>query len=118
MSAKLDQVEEVDIESGGRFKYILVKLKDGNNEKYIVRGYRRAAYHADIYDEILPELKRLSLHSECVGGGRIEHSSESEKLFVYGYSMGFGQADHSITTGILKKFFPSYKSITFSNEGY
>ena len=45
MSAKFDQVEDVDIESDGLFKYILVKIKDGNYEKYIVRGYERAAYH-------------------------------------------------------------------------
>jgi hypothetical protein len=45
MCSKLDQVKNVDIDSGGRFKYILVKVKDGANEKYIVRGYRRAGYH-------------------------------------------------------------------------
>ncbi len=45
MSGKLDQVQNVDIDSGGRFKYILVKISDGSREKYIVRGYRRAGYH-------------------------------------------------------------------------
>ena len=44
MSGKLDQVQNVDIDSGGRFKYILVKISDGSREKYIVRGYRRAGY--------------------------------------------------------------------------
>ena len=45
MSGKLDQVQNVDIDSGGRFKYILVKISDGSREKYIVRGYSRAGYH-------------------------------------------------------------------------
>ena len=45
MSSKLDQVQNVEIDSSGRFKYILVKVGDGNNQKHIVRGYRRAAYH-------------------------------------------------------------------------
>ncbi len=45
MSGKLDQVQNVDIDSGGRFKYILVKISDGSREKYIVRGYARAGYH-------------------------------------------------------------------------
>ena len=45
MSSKLDQVQNVDIDSAGRFKYILVKISDGSREKYIVRGYRRAGYH-------------------------------------------------------------------------
>ena len=118
MSTKLDQVKNVDVDSQGRFKYILVKIKDGTHQKYIVRGYRRAGYHADIYDEILPELQSLGLQSDCVGGGRIEHNSDAGTILVYGYSIGFGRADHAITTEILKKFFSSYKSITFSNEGY
>ncbi|CAB3989917.1 14 kDa phosphohistidine phosphatase-like [Paramuricea clavata] len=118
MSSTLDQVQNVDIDSKGRFKYILVKIKDGSHHKYIVRGYGRAGFHADIYDEILPELQRLGLHSDCVGGGRIEHNSDIGTILVYGYSIGFGRADHSISTEILKNYFPAYKSITFSNEGY
>ena len=31
---------------------------------------------------------------------------------------GFGQADHTITVEKLKKAYPDYQSITFSNEGY
>jgi hypothetical protein len=42
---------------------------------------------ADIYDEILPELQRLGLHSDCVGGGRIEHNSDVGTILVYGYSI-------------------------------
>ncbi len=48
MSGKLDQVQNVDIDSGGRFKYILVKISDGSREKYIVRGYGRAGYHGNV----------------------------------------------------------------------
>ncbi len=42
---------------------------------------------ADIYDEILPELKGLGLQSDCTGGGRIEHNSDVGTILVYGYSM-------------------------------
>ena len=45
MSSTLDQVQNVDIDSKGRFKYILVKIKDGSHHKYIVRGYGRAGFH-------------------------------------------------------------------------
>ncbi|XP_046860566.1 14 kDa phosphohistidine phosphatase-like [Xenia sp. Carnegie-2017] len=114
----MDEISDVDIDGNGRFKYILVKIKQGSEQKYIVRGYSRAAYHADIYDEILPQIRNLGLHSECLGGGRIEHNQEDGKILIYGYSVGFGQADHKISTEILRKYFPNYKSITFSNEGY
>jgi hypothetical protein len=45
MSSTLDQVQNVDIDSKGRFKYILVKIKDGSHHKYIVRGHGRAGFH-------------------------------------------------------------------------
>jgi hypothetical protein len=31
---------------------------------------------------------------------------------------GFGIADHSVATGLLKHKYPTYASITWSNEGY
>lgn len=40
---------------------------------------------ADIYEDF--ESKHRGLDLECVGGGRIEHSPESKKILVYGYSM-------------------------------
>jgi phosphohistidine phosphatase len=55
---------------------------------------------------------------ECVGGGRIKHSLDEKTIKVYGYSQGYGLADHAITVEILKKKYPDYKSITFSNDGY
>ena len=45
MSSKLGQVQNVDIDNSGRFKYILVKVIDGSNHKHVVRGYSRAEYH-------------------------------------------------------------------------
>lgn len=117
-SSKLNAVECVEIDPSGRFKYILVKITHDSHHKYIVRGHRRAAYHADIYDEILPGINNLGLKAECLGGGRIEHNKDEQSILVYGYSLGFGRADHSITTDILKTFYPTYSKITFSNEGY
>lgn len=31
---------------------------------------------------------------------------------------GFGLADHAVTTELLKKRYPDYTSITWSNDGY
>jgi Janus/Ocnus family (Ocnus) len=49
---------------------------------------------------------------------RIEHEPAESRIFVYGYSMGFGLADHAVTVELLKAHYPSYTSITFSNDGY
>ena len=43
--AKLDAVSNVDIDSNGRFKYVLIKLYIENESKTIVRGYGWAEYH-------------------------------------------------------------------------
>jgi len=48
MEAKLDAISNVDIDDKGRFKYILIKVHDPENEsvcKCIVRGFKRAGYH-------------------------------------------------------------------------
>merc|ERR1711915_1137048 len=89
---KLDLIESVDIDASGRFKYILIKVHDSNQEgkevsKFIVRGYDSCEYHADIYDRVTPEIEGKGLDCECVGGGRILHSPQEKSLEVYGYSM-------------------------------
>ena len=92
--------------------------KDSTN-KLIVRGYGRCEYHADIFKETKNSIGRGSeLSLKCLGGGRIRHEPEKGTLFVYGYSQGFGRADHQKTIEILKKSYPQYDSITFSNDGY
>ncbi|CAH1786169.1 unnamed protein product [Owenia fusiformis] len=120
---RFSSVPDVDIEEcEGRYKYILIKVYDANVTdadvyKYIVRGFRAAGFHADIYDNVLPVVEKNGLECECVGGGRIDHSPKNKTLKAYGYSQGFGRADHSITSDLLKKKYPDY-SITWSNEGY
>ena len=113
---KLNAVPDVAIDEG-TFKYIQIRVTAGNAEKIIVRGSRDAGYHADVFDDCAPQIKALSLTAECIGGGRIKHDSTNKTLDVYGYSMGFGRADHKITVAKLKDFYPGYK-ITWSDEGY
>ena len=68
--------------------------------------------------QLTNDLKGTSLSCKCVGGGRILHTPEEKKIFVYGYSVCYGRADHNITVSMLKKKFSEYTSITFSNDGY
>ncbi|XP_076276925.1 14 kDa phosphohistidine phosphatase [Lasioglossum baleicum] len=119
MSETLNKVPDVDIETG-RFKYILINVKDETTKasKPIVRGYVRSSWHSDIFDETCEQLKsHSSLKAKCVGGGRIEHDPDERTIKVYGYSQGFGPADHAVSVEILKKKYPDYK-ITWSDEGY
>lgn len=118
MSCSLSKVPNVKIDVN-KFKYILIKVhsKSSDESKVIVRGDSTKAYHADIYDSEAPGIEKLGLDCEVLGGGRIIHDQSAQTLNVFGYSMGFGRADHSVTAGILQKEYPAYK-ITTSNEGY
>ncbi|XP_071628412.1 14 kDa phosphohistidine phosphatase isoform X1 [Temnothorax longispinosus] len=120
MSELLDKVPDVDIDGHGRFKYILINVQDnvGKASKKIVRGYARAQWHADIFDQVDEQIKKhAGLQANCVGGGRIEHDPDEKTIKVYGYSQGFGKADHQISVELLKKKYPTY-NITWSDDGY
>jgi hypothetical protein len=42
---KMNQINEVNVDSDGCFKYILIKLAVNGQEKHVVRGYGWANYH-------------------------------------------------------------------------
>ncbi|XP_045499184.1 14 kDa phosphohistidine phosphatase-like isoform X1 [Colias croceus] len=116
----LSSVPLVDIDPSGVFKYILLKVyEEGKNgqepEITIVRGYKRCEYHADIYDEVQAKLNPLDC--EPLGGGRISHDPDNKKIHIYGYSQGYGKADHEIAAKLVKGAYPEY-TISISDEGY
>ncbi|XP_012870249.1 PREDICTED: 14 kDa phosphohistidine phosphatase [Dipodomys ordii] len=94
----LAEMPDVDMDPEGVFKYVLIRVHSrppsgaqGEDSKEIVRGYKWAEYHADIYDKVCGELQKEGYDFECLGGGRISHQSQDKKIQVYGYSMGYGQ---------------------------
>ncbi|XP_053324834.1 14 kDa phosphohistidine phosphatase-like [Spea bombifrons] len=113
--SELNSVPEVEIDSDGVFKYILVRvsLGKGESEQYrdIVRGTKTAEYHNHIFESINPELTALGFECKCLGGGKIEHNSKDKKIRVFGESTGYGKADHSITGEKLKKAYSGYEVI-------
>ncbi|XP_078489231.1 14 kDa phosphohistidine phosphatase-like [Ciona intestinalis] len=116
VQAKLAAIPDVKIETG-TFKYIQIKVSSKSSEKIIIRGLVEAEYHADIFDEESPKIEALGFDTICIGGGRIKHEPSCKKIVVYGYSVGFGRAEHSITVDKLKPHYPGY-NITWSNDGY
>jgi phosphohistidine phosphatase len=73
---------------------------------------------ADIFEKVQPGIEALGLTCDCVGGGRIQHNNTEKSIHVYGYSMGYGRADHTITVQKLRDKYANYIKIDFSNEGY
>uniref|UniRef100_A0A182N5U6 Sex-regulated protein janus-A n=1 Tax=Anopheles dirus TaxID=7168 RepID=A0A182N5U6_9DIPT len=122
VDAKLDAVPVVEIDEG-IFKYVLIKVyakeqADGTEpSKLIVRGFDRAQWHSDIYDEVSSSLMGLGLETECLGGGRIENRPDLKQIKVYGYSQGYGKADHLETRRLLLTKYADH-NISCSDEGY
>ncbi|KAL2297917.1 hypothetical protein Nmel_016872 [Mimus melanotis] len=113
----LSRVPDVQIDGDGVFKYVLVRVRGaGAPAKDVVRGHGWAEYHADLFERTAEELARYGLSCECLGGGRLSHRPEERKIHVYGYSVGFGRADHAVTTEKLKAEYPDYE-ITWADEG-
>lgn len=116
----LVDVPQADIASDGVFKYVLMKIEfPSGSTSHAVAGYVEAEFHDDC-------LKRYrSMYAaglagctvSCSGGGRIAVDARAQKLQVYGYSMGYGLADHALSVAILKAAMPSF-SMSWTNDGY
>ncbi|XP_029473960.1 14 kDa phosphohistidine phosphatase-like [Rhinatrema bivittatum] len=108
-------VPEVEIDSEGVFKYILVRLKQGEEQRDVVRGTRSAEYHNHIFEKLNPEMEKLGIACKCLGGGKIEHNNKDKKIRVFGESTGYGKADHSVAVEKLKNVYTGYE-ITWSDD--
>ncbi|XP_041064613.1 14 kDa phosphohistidine phosphatase isoform X2 [Carcharodon carcharias] len=87
--AVLASVADVEIDSDGVFKYILVRVskKGGLEHKDVVRGNKTAEFHNNIFEKLSPEMEKLELECKCLGGGKIDHNSKQKKIRVFGISM-------------------------------
>lgn len=72
---------------------------------------------AEPFVETLEECGYISI--QILGGGRIECDRNEKKILIYGFSYGFGRADHEISQNVVRED-SSYKDfkISWSNEGY
>lgn len=102
-------VPEVEIDSTGNFKYILIKAHNEAKEtKHLVRGTASAKYHKNILDKVEADLRANGISVQCLGGGRIEWEDNNinRTINIFGRSDGYGPADHAITANLIKKAFP------------
>mmetsp|Transcript_14693 Transcript_14693/g.31923 ORF Transcript_14693/g.31923 Transcript_14693/m.31923 type:complete len:160 (+) Transcript_14693:248-727(+) len=115
-----DAIPSVSIDDGA-YKYVLITANTPSNRARIfVYSKRNASYHRDVAEYLLPQLEGEG-YSEILikGGGRILRDEEEKRIHIFGYSYGFGQADHALAKEIVEKSvnFQGYK-VTWSNDGY
>jgi len=115
------RIPNVEIAEGAH-KYVLISaiFPRLNERQYFVVSKRNAAYHRNAAEPFVEKLERSGYKSiSILGGGRIDLNTATRSVSIYGYSYGFGLADHAISKSVVEKD-PKFKDyeITWSNEGY
>ena len=73
---------------------------------------RNANYHRNVAKFLLPQLESAGYTNIRIkGGGRILRDDEDKKIHIFGYSYGFGQADHAMAKSVVDQCV-NYKEYT------
>jgi phosphohistidine phosphatase len=115
------RIANVSIDEG-RHKYVLISAvtSSAKERQHFVVSKRGAAYHRNAAEPFVEALERCGYRSiDIMGGGRIALDSTKKTIHVYGYSYGFGLADHALSKSVLLQD-PRFRDydVTWSNEGY
>ena len=107
-------IKPVVLDSNGVFKYIQILIKHklpgpDTEDTVIIRGSVDCEYHADVLQKFdamefgQDASLQGSFKLSCPGGGRVEVNEAAKTLVFYGYSQGFGRANHAQTKEIVEK---------------
>lgn len=120
-SSDFQPVECVQI-AEGRHKYVLISAREPSSQEftYFVTSRKGAHYHRNAAEPLVDSLEKSGYQDiEITGGGRIFLNTEERKISVFGFSYGFGQANHEISKRVIQAD-GKYKNfdVTVSNDGY
>ena len=105
----------------GTFKYVLIEAKDpaSGTWRQLVRGVLGAPYHKDAATPTVIPLQDAGCQVDILGGGRIRHDPDAARIEVFGFSYGFGQANHECTRRLILED-PRYGGYTveITDESY
>ena len=105
----------------GAYKYVLIAADtSAGQQRIFVYSKRNASYHRNVAEYLLPQLEGANYTNiRITGGGRILRDDEDKKVHIFGYSYGFGQANHSLAKDIVEQSdnYQGY-NVTWSNDGY
>jgi phosphohistidine phosphatase len=115
-SSRLPSVEIAE----GAHKYVLIQACLNGDEQYIVTSKHKAPYHRNAAEPMIEKLEEAGYTDIQVrGGGRLDLDSQAKTIIIFGFSYGFGKADHSISRRVVLAS-STYKDfdVTISDEGY
>jgi phosphohistidine phosphatase len=119
-----DDIPTVSIDDGA-YKYVLISAvppthSSSNLSRLFVYSKRGAKYHVNVAEYLIPQLESSGYTNiQVKGGGRILRNDEDKKIHIFGYSYGFGMADHAKAKDVVERCakYEGY-DITWSNDGY
>ena len=100
-----DAIPAVALDSGA-YKYVLITAKTptANRIRTFVYSKRNAQYHRNVAERLLPILESNGFRDIKInGGGRILRDDEDKKVHIFGYSYGFGRADHALAKEVVEQ---------------
>ena len=105
----------------GTHKYVLLSAKTPHDfMEYFVTSRHNAPYHRNAAEPYIKILQQNGYSDiRVTGGGRITFNEVEKKIFIFGYSYGFGLADHSKSKEVIlgQEQFKGY-DVSWSNDGY
>jgi len=96
--------------SVGTNKYVVVRAQRAGQAYWFVRSASPAEcggpYHANVAEDLLHTLETLGFSTQVEGGGRIDcmESEDIKHAHIYGFSYGYGKADHEKVADIIEKY--------------
>lgn len=119
-SSDNDAIPSVSIDNGA-YKYVLITATTcANRSRTFVYSKRNASYHRNVAELLLPQLESENYTDiRVTGGGRILRDDDEKKIHIFGYSYGFGRADHALAKEVVEKSvtFRGH-TVSWSNDGY
>jgi len=109
--------------ANGAYKYVLISAKaseESAKESYFVTSKKGAHYHRNAAEPLIHMLESNGYSNiNVLGGGRIMLDEEKKEISIFGYSYGFGRADHEISKNVIEadSRYKDFK-VTWSNDGY
>lgn len=109
----------------GTHKYVLLSARIPHHSpehdiQYFVVSKRGAAYHRNVAEDFVSKLEVHGYSNiNILGGGRLLLDNLNTKISIFGFSYGFGLADHSLSQRVIESDsrFQTY-DISWSNDGY
>jgi phosphohistidine phosphatase len=104
----------------GAHKYVQITGSLVGMEQVFVVSRNNAAYHRNAAEPFIAKLKRAGYYDiEVTGGGRVAMDEARKKISIFGFSYGFGKANHQLSADIVRKDERyQYYDVDWSDDGY